>query len=424
MKMKKRYVSLLLSAILIFSASAASCGSGNENGASSQSSNSASEKNSSDNKEEQSSKTDESSAKEESTESSENDPDDIPESWKDNGIFSANYKRAYKIVKEMSVEEKTGQMILACCPAIDGSIEAKNYHLGGYVLFGRDFDESMSKDEIITNNRSYYESQKIPMIIAVDEEGGTVSRLSWNPELTDHKFRSPRELFESGGIDAIIEETKEKNTLMKSLYINTNLAPVCDICKSENEFMYDRSLGQDADITADFVERFTLVSQENGISVTLKHFPGYGNNLDTHTGVAVDDRNYETFAKNDLIPFQAGIDAGAHMVLVSHNIINCMDADHPASLSLTVHEILRNDLGFTGIIVTDNLEMDAISKYFTDYSPSVAAVLAGNDMLCVSDYTQTYNDILEAISNGTIDIDLVDHAATRIIAWKMSKGLL
>ncbi len=188
--------------------------------------------------------------------------------------------------------------------------------------------------------------------------------------------------------------------------------------------MYDRSLGQDADITADFVERFTLVSQENGISVTLKHFPGYGNNLDTHTGVAVDDRNYETFAKNDLIPFQAGIDAGAHMVLVSHNIINCMDADHPASLSLTVHEILRNDLGFTGIIVTDNLEMDAISKYFTDYSPSVAAVLAGNDMLCVSDYTQTYNDILEAISNGTIDIDLVDHAATRIIAWKMSKGLL
>ena len=101
-----------------------------------------------------------------------------------------------------------------------------------------------------------------------------------------------------------------------------------------------------------------------------------------------------------------------------------MDADHPASLSLTVHEILRNDLGFTGIIVTDNLEMDAISKYFTDYSPSVAAVLAGNDMLCVSDYTQTYNDILEAIRNGTIDIDLVDHAATRIIAWKMSKVLL
>ena len=225
-------------------------------------------------------------------------------------------------------------------------------------------------------------------------------------------------------IDRYLFITKEKNTLMKSLLINTNLAPVCDICKSENEFMYDRSLGQDADITADFVERFTRVSQENGISVTLKHFPGYGNNLDTHTGVAVDDRNYETFAKNDLIPFQAGIDAGAHMVLVSHNIINCMDADHPASLSLTVHEILRNDLGFTGIIVTDNLEMDAISKYFTDYSPSVAAVLAGNDMLCVSDYTQTYNDILEAISSGTIDIDLVDHAATRIIAWKMSKGLL
>ena len=188
--------------------------------------------------------------------------------------------------------------------------------------------------------------------------------------------------------------------------------------------MYERSLGQEADITAEFVRRFTDVSQESGISVTLKHFPGYGNNLDTHTGVAVDDRNYETFEKYDFVPFQAGIDAGAHMVLVSHNIINCMDPDHPASLSPEVHRILREKLGFTGVIVTDSLEMDAISKYFTDYSPSVAAVLAGNDMICVADYQQTYKDILNAVENGTVDIDLVDHAATRIIAWKMSKGMM
>ena len=112
------------------------------------------------------------------------------------------------------------------------------------------------------------------------------------------------------------------------------------------------------------------------------------------------------------------------MVLVSHNIINCMDPDHPASLSPEVHRILREKLGFTGVIVTDSLEMDAISKYFTDYSPSVAAVLAGNDMICVADYQQTYKDILNAVENGTVDIDLVDHAATRIIAWKMSKGMM
>lgn len=417
--MKKQTISLLLTAVIVFSAAGAACGNEDKKESSSQSSTVSSQQSKDISTDESETKTSTVSEK-----SAESDPDDIPDSWKDNGIFSANYKRAYKIVKEMSKEEKVGQMLLAACPAIDGSAEAKAYHLGGYVLFGRDFDESMSKSEITANIRSYIEAQDIPMIIATDEEGGTVSRLSWNNELTDHHFRSPRELFEAGGIDAIIEETKEKNILMKSLLINTNLAPVCDICKSENEFMYDRSLGQDEDITAQFVRSFTEVSQESGISVTLKHFPGYGNNLDTHTGVAVDDRNYETFEKYDFVPFKAGIDAGAHMVMVSHNIINCMDPDHPASLSPEVHKILREKLGFTGVIVTDDLTMDAISRYFTDYSPYVAAVLAGNDMLCVSYYEEAQKDIMDALENGTIDQDLVDHAATRVIAWKMSKGMM
>ena len=188
--------------------------------------------------------------------------------------------------------------------------------------------------------------------------------------------------------------------------------------------MYDRSLGQDPDITSDFVRRFTKVSQDEGISVTLKHFPGYGNNVDTHTGIAIDERTYETFVQNDFKPFKAGIDEGAHMVLVSHNIVNCMDDEHPASLSSKVHEILRNELGFTGIIVTDDLEMDAIKQYFTEYSPNVAAVLAGNDMLCVSDYEQAFKDITEAVQNGRIDTDILDHAAVRVIAWKYVKGLI
>ena len=347
----------------------------------------------------------------------------VPAEWQDSGIFSAYYQRAYDIVQNMTLEEKVGQILLVRCPAIDGSAQAKEFHLGGYILFGRDFDD-YTRNEITANTRSYLDSQTIPMIIAVDEEGGTVSRLSYNPELTDHKFKSPRELFDIGGIDAVIEEAETKNKLMKSLNINTNLAPVCDISKSEENFMYDRSLGQDPDITSDFVRRFTKVSQDEGISVTLKHFPGYGNNVDTHTGIAIDERTYETFVQNDFKPFKAGIDEGAHMVLVSHNIVNCMDDEHPASLSSKVHEILRNELGFTGIIVTDDLEMDAIKQYFTEYSPNVAAVLAGNDMLCVSDYEQAFKDITEAVQNGRIDTDILDHAAVRVIAWKYVKGLI
>lgn len=348
---------------------------------------------------------------------------DFPQEWQDDGIFSFKYENAYELVKNMSTEEKVGQILLARCPAVDAVEDAKKFHIGGYVLFGRDFDNK-TKNQITGNIRSYVNSQDIPMIAAVDEEGGTVSRLSTNRELTDKPFKSPRELFDEGGINAIVEDTKNKCQLMKNLNINTNLAPVCDISKMPGDFMYERSIGQDPDITSDYVSQYTKTSQDNGISVTLKHFPGYGNNADTHTSVAVDKRNYETFLNNDFLPFRAGIEAGAHMVLVSHNIVECMDKNNPASLSPEVHKILRNELEFTGIIVTDDLAMDAISKYVTDRSPYTAAVLAGNDMLCVSDYEEAYNDILNDIDSGKIDIDLINHAAMRVIAWKMAKNML
>lgn len=348
---------------------------------------------------------------------------DFPEKWQDNGIFSSKYKKAYEIVKNMSIEEKVGQILLARCPTVDAVSEAKEFHIGGYILFGRDI-EGKTKNDLTGIIRSYIDSQDIPMIIAIDEEGGTVSRLSQNSNLTKTPFKSPRELFDKGGISAIIEDTKNKCLLMESLNINTNLAPVCDISKMPGDFMYDRSLGQSPDITADYVSQYTKVSQENGISVALKHFPGYGNNVDTHTSAAVDKRTYETFLKNDFIPFKAGIEAGAHIVLVSHNIIECMDKNNPASLSPKVHDILRKELGFTGIIITDDLAMDAINKYVSDISPYTKAVLAGNDMLCVSDYITAFNDILRDINMGNINIEMINHAVMRVIAWKMTKNML
>ena len=262
------------------------------------------------------------------------------------------------------------------------------------------------------------------MIISTDEEGGTVSRLSGHNMLKTDDFLSPRDLYEKGGIEEIKQDAVRKSNLLNNLKINTNLAPVCDICTGEDKFMYDRSIGQDVDITCNFVREVTKISQQNGVSVTLKHFPGYGNNTDTHTGIAIDNRNYETFESTDLKPFQAGIDEGAHLVLVSHNIINCMDPDRPASLSPAVHELLRNKLGFTGIIVTDDLSMGAISEYSPDVSPVVSAFLAGNDMLCVADIDTSYEKILAAAKDGTISEDLLDHAVMRILAWKYAKGLI
>lgn len=348
---------------------------------------------------------------------------DVPSEWQDNGIFSQYYDDAYKKVKNMSIDEKIGQMLFARCPQENAVETAQKYHLGGYVLFGKDF-KNKTKDEVISDITSYKQSQQIPMSISADEEGGTVVRISSNPNLYDHEFLSPRDIFANGGMDAIKSDAKEKANLLSSLYIDTNLAPVCDISVNESDFMYDRSLGQDAQTTGEYAVNITEISQKNGVSVTLKHFPGYGNNVDTHTGIAIDERDYSEFENNDFIPFEEGIKAGAHMVMVNHNIVKCMDAEKPASISANVHNILRNKLGFTGIIVTDDLSMDAITEYSGKYSPAVTAVLAGNDMLTISDIETPFNDIKQAVNDGIIDESIIDHAAMRILAWKYAKGMI
>lgn len=349
--------------------------------------------------------------------------DEIPTEWLDNGIFSAYYEDAYALMQTMTIDEKIGQMLFARCPSQNGAEVASTYHLGGYVLFGADF-EGKTTEEVKEDIVSYKNAQNIPIAIATDEEGGTVVRVSSNPLLSDEMFLSPRDIYNNGGMDLIETEEAKKATMLSLLYIDTNFAPVCDISTNESDFMYYRSLGQDAQTTANFVSTATEISQSNGVSATLKHFPGYGNNVDTHTGIAIDDRDYETFINNDFIPFEAGINAGAHLVMVSHNIVNCMDSTKPASISADVHNILRNDLGFTGIIITDDLSMDAISEYSGEYPPTVTAVLAGNDMLTITDIDASFNEIKSAVNDGTIDQSLIDHAVMRILAWKYAKGLM
>lgn len=366
-----------------------------------------------------------SSLTEPSIESSRQEPKKVscPEEWQDNGIFSAYYEEAYGLLSEMSLEEKVGQILLARCPASDYVTTARNYHLGGYVLFGVNF-ENKTKNQIIAELNSTKYSQEIPMILSVDEEGGTVARVSRNPEIRSEVFSSPRELYEQGGLDFINQDAKEKADLLSSLCINTNLAPVCDLSNQPSDFMYDRSLGLSPEATGEYIASVTKISQQNNVSVCLKHFPGYGNNVDTHTGIAVDKRTLESFRKNDFIPFQYGINAGAHSVLVSHNIVECMDSEKPASISPNVHEILRNELKFTGIIITDDMIMEGITQYSGEYSPVVSAVLAGNDMILVSEIDNAYHQILSAVQNKVIDEEMIDHAVMRVLSWKYTKGLL
>ena len=346
--------------------------------------------------------------------------DGVPEEWLDEGMFRDYYKVAYEKLKTMSLDEKIAQLLLVHYPSANGVEILKQNQFGGYLFFERDFRDK-TKKEVQTMIEELQNVSKIPILTAVDEEGGNVVRVSSNANLASHRFKSPSELYASGGFTEIKNDTIEKSMVLNNLGINLNLAPVVDVSTNSNDYMYERTLKENTDLTAEYAKTVIEASKGMHVSYTLKHFPGYGSNADTHTGSSVDNRTYQEIVENDLPPFEAGINAGAEAVLVSHNTVTSIDANNPASLSPSVHNLLRNNLDFTGIIITDDLSMDALDSVDNKI---VKALLAGNDLIITSDYEGAINSIKTALNNDEISENLVDKLAFRILAWKYYKGLI
>ena len=348
-----------------------------------------------------------------------NDKSEILKLWLDDGLFKKYYEKAYEKLENMTLDEKIAQILLVRYPD-DGLGVLKNNQFGGYVFYAKDFKDK-TYDEVKTMMSDLQAVSKIPILTAVDEEGGRVVRVSSNPNLASIPFKSSRELYLEGGFDRIKEDTIQKSKLLYDLGINLNLAPVIDVSTNSNDYMYSRALGEDSSVTSQYAKEVIKASKGLGVSYTLKHFPGYGNNADTHSGKAIDNRSYEDILKNDLPPFEAGIDEGAEAVLVSHNIVNSIDSNNPASLSISIHNLLRNKLHFKGIIITDDLAMGATKDID---GATLKAILSGNDLIITTDYEKSINSVKEAISNKVIDESLIDRLAFRIIAWKYYKKML
>lgn len=330
---------------------------------------------------------------------------------------------AESLLKTLSLEEKVAQMFIVRCPQTGAADTIAQNQFGGYVLFGRDF-KNKTKAQAVADIKSYQKAAKVPLLIAVDEEGGTVNRVSLYKAFRDTPFLSPQELFAKGGLPLIKEDTREKSTLLRSLGINLNLAPVCDVSTNPDDYIYRRTFGQGAAQTAEYIKTVVSAMRENKMGAALKHFPGYGSNADTHTGIAVDDRPLSQFRQSDFLPFQSGINAGAGVVLVSHNIVTAIEPGRPASLSAAAHRLLREELGFEGLIMTDDLSMGAIRDYTGGEEAAVLAVLAGNDLLCCTDYKTQYAAVLKAVKSGRISEARIDESALRILRYKFSAGLI
>ena len=350
-------------------------------------------------------------------------PADVPTDPEPLSAAPAPVDPVRQMISDMSLEQRVGQLFLARCNADTAPADIRQYHLGGLVLFGSDF-ENQTPDSMRRTVAAYQEAAEKPLLIAVDEEGGDVTRISQFPAFRDRRFSSLRKRYELGGLEGVLAEEEEKCRLLSDLGINVNLGPVCDIATEPEAFMYSRSLGQDAQTTADVTASTVNLMNAFSIGSVLKHFPGYGNNADTHTGVAVDTRALSELEERDLVPFTAGIQAGCGAVMVGHIIVEALDGELPASLSPAVHRYLREELDFSGVIMTDDLVMQAITEQYGAGEAAVMAVLAGNDLLCSTEYAVQYQAVLQAVLDGRIDIDVLNSALRNVLEWKISLGLL
>lgn len=321
---------------------------------------------------------------------------------------------ARTLLESMSLEEKIGQVILARYTQ-ETKEKAGECFFGGFTLYAADF-ENESKESLETKLAPLYSALTVPPFIAADEEGGEVVRVSQFSEFAEKPLAPLRTA--KNDITGFAEETAK---VLNGAGVNLNLAPVADVAENSWDYIYYRTCCLDYSETGEVIG--TLIKEFNrlGIASCLKHFPGYGSNVDTHTGIAVDKRTADDFEEKDFIPFKAGIQAGAPMVMINHNIVTAYNESVPASLAPEVHEALRG-LGFEGIIVTDDLGMGAILEYSDD--PYADAFLAGNDLLCTSDGVGCFNSVYEAVKRGDITEERLDESVYRILRVKLEYGIL
>ena len=326
-------------------------------------------------------------------------------------------------IETMTTEEKVGQLFLSRYDGANAAEHVSTYHLGGFILFAGDF-QNETPDSIAQEIEALQSVSKIPLLMAVDEEGGSVVRISRYSAFRSSRFSSPRSLYNKGGEELLLNTEVEKSQLLYSLGLNVNVGPVCDLTTDPNAFMYSRSLGQDPQTTGDLIAKMVQTMADNHVGSVLKHFPGYGNNVDTHVGIAVDQRSLDALEAADLIPFRSGIAAGADAILVSHTIVTALDDSLPASLSPAVLDYLRNEMDFDGVAMTDDLVMQAITDTYGAGEAAVLAVLAGNDLLCSTEYVTQYNAVLAATKDGRIPMERIEEAVYRVLRWKVELGLL
>ncbi|MBO4987883.1 MAG: beta-N-acetylhexosaminidase [Lachnospiraceae bacterium] len=332
-------------------------------------------------------------------------------------------------ISEMSLEDRVAGLFIVTPEALtgvdravkagDGTKEAlEKYPVGGLIYFKQNIQ---SKDQITEMLANTTAMSKYPIFLAVDEEGDSVARVA--DALKLDKIDSAASLGETGNADNAYEAYKQVGTYLMEYGFNLNFAPVADVLTNpDNDAIGKRSFGSDADIVSSMVASSVKGLEETGVTACIKHFPGQGDaDGDTHDGLATTDKTLEQLRETELKPFAAGAEAGAQMIMVGHIAVPSITGDNtPASLSKdVVTDILREEMGYNGVVITDALNMSAISEYYDSAQAAVMALKAGADMVLMpEDFEAAYEGVLAAVKDGTINEARINDSLARVYKIK------
>ena len=336
-------------------------------------------------------------------------------------------------LSNMPLEDKVSQLFFVqpeALTGVDTAVQASDmtkealqeYAVGGIVMFSKNIQDRDQICAMLANLQAY---SKYPLFLGVDEEGGSlVARVANSGTISVPTFPNMMEIGNTGNPEEAYEVGRTIGTYLKDLGFNLDFAPIADVLVNpENQVIGERAFGSDAELVAKMVKRVVEGLQEQEVSAVLKHFPGHGGTeADSHEGTAILNRTLEELRSEEFLPFQSGIEAGADMIMVGHiSVPEVTGDDTPATLSETViTDLLRNELGFDGIIITDSMSMGAIVDHYGPGEAAVQVIRAGGDMILMpQDFVEARQAVLDAVYQQEITEERINESLRRIYRIKL-----
>lgn len=344
-------------------------------------------------------------------------------------------------LETMTLEEKVGQLFYVTMGNLSQpSLETSNSGLtvtdaeiatiqkfqpGGVILMGGNIQ---SDAQVQALTAALQQNSRTPMFIGVDEEGGIVSRLGSSEGISMANVGTMQSIGATGDEAKAYETGATLANDLSALGFNMDFAPVADVLTNPNNYeIGSRSFGSDSNLVSNMVASEICGLQENGVSAVTKHFPGHGGVIgNSHENLQFVDTTLDVLRQQEFQPFQSAIEVKTDAILVSHLVLRSVDAENPSTLSESVVTgLLREELGYDGVIMTDSFQMGSITENYGQSEAAVTSIQAGCDMILMPmEYEACYQGVLQAVQDGRISEEQINASCMRILRAKAERGIL